>query len=78
VIVLSVRGSVGAPDSAFICYEPSGATLQGVSAGNEIGFTFTQQNVPITFTVTRSVSGELRGVPREILFPAGGTARFRY
>jgi prepilin-type N-terminal cleavage/methylation domain-containing protein len=78
VIVLSVRGSSGAPTSAVICYEPSGASLEGVGDSSAAGFAFTTQTTPITFTITRSVSGVLRGLVREVVFPAGGSARFRF
>jgi prepilin-type N-terminal cleavage/methylation domain-containing protein len=78
VIVLSVRGTPGAPDSGILCYEPSGLSMLGVSATNDAGFAFTLQTTPVTFTVTRTVSGELRGAVREVVFPAGGSARFRY
>jgi Tfp pilus assembly protein FimT len=78
VIAMAVRGSIGAPTSAIICYEPSGATLEGVGDGSSAGYAFTNQNAPITFTVTRSVSGVQRGPVREVVFPAGGSARFRF
>jgi prepilin-type N-terminal cleavage/methylation domain-containing protein len=78
VIVLSVRGSQGAPTAATICFEPSGATLEGVGDGSSNGFGFATQTVPITFTITRSVDGVQRGLVREVVFPAGGQARFRF
>ena len=78
VIVLGVRGSAAAPDAAVLCFEPSGASLQGVTASSDVGYAFSSQNTAIVFTVTRSVGGEQRGAVREVVFPAGGTARFRY
>jgi hypothetical protein len=78
VIVLSVRGSQGAPTSAAICFEPSGATLEGAGDGSSNGFAFTAQTAPITFTITRSINGVQRGLVREVVFPSGGQARFRF
>jgi prepilin-type N-terminal cleavage/methylation domain-containing protein len=78
VIVLSVAGSQGAPTLAIICYEPGGTTLEGVGDGSNAGFAFTNQNTPITFSIARTVSGEARGTVREVVFPGGGNARFRF
>jgi prepilin-type N-terminal cleavage/methylation domain-containing protein len=79
VIALSVRGSLGAADSAaVICYEPGGGTLEGVSDASSASFAFSAQTQPITFVVTRSVSGVRHGANREVVFPAGGAARFRF
>ena len=78
VITLTVAGSRGAPDAAVICFEPSGATFEGVGDASEASFAFTAQNAAIVFTVRRSVSGEQRGPNRDVIFPAGGAARFRF
>jgi hypothetical protein len=78
VIVLSVRGSQGAPTAAVICFEPGGTTLEGVGDGSSNGYAFTAQTVPFTFTITRSVNAVQRGLVREVVFPAGGQARFRF
>jgi prepilin-type N-terminal cleavage/methylation domain-containing protein len=78
VISLGVRGSLGAPNSAVICYEPGGGTLEGVSDASSASYAFTPQTGPITFVVNRSVSGEQHGANREVVFPAGGAARFRF
>jgi prepilin-type N-terminal cleavage/methylation domain-containing protein len=78
VIQLSVRGSSGAPTSAVICFEPGGALFEGVGDSSAAAFSFTTQTNPITFTITRSVSGQQRGLVREVVFPAGGPARFRF
>jgi prepilin-type N-terminal cleavage/methylation domain-containing protein len=78
VIALSVVGSLRAPDTAVICFEPSGATFEGIADASSASFAFTAQTTPIVFTVTRSVSGEQRGANREVVFPAGGAARFRF
>ena len=78
VVVLGVRGSLGAPDAAVLCFEPSGITMQGAGNASEAGYAFSAQGAPVVFTVTRSMSGEQRGAVREVVFPAGGTARFRY
>lgn len=78
VIAMAVRGNFAGGKSAIICYEPGGGTYEGVAdvaAGN---FAFTPQSQAITFTITRSVSGEQRGPTREIVFPVGGAARFRF
>jgi len=78
VISLRVAGAVGAPDAAVICYEPSGATWQGASTSTSIGFAFTRQVLPITFTISRRVDSVLRGADRNVVFQPGGIARFRY
>jgi prepilin-type N-terminal cleavage/methylation domain-containing protein len=78
VIALRVANAIGAPDSAVVCYEPSGATWQGTFTASSIGFAFTRQIAPITFTITRRVSGVTRGADRNVVFQPGGIARFRY
>jgi prepilin-type N-terminal cleavage/methylation domain-containing protein len=79
VIALGVSNSLGAPDTAVICFEPSGATYEGSSAtATSTGFAFTRQAKAIRFTVTRKVNGEDRGLSRDVLFPPGGIARFKF
>lgn len=78
VIALRVANAIGAPDSAVICYDPSGSTWQGTFSASSIGFVFTRQTTPITFTITRRVSGVTRGADRNVVFQPGGIARFRY
>jgi prepilin-type N-terminal cleavage/methylation domain-containing protein len=78
VIALRVSDAIGAPDSAVLCFEPSGATWQGAFTATTIGFAFTRQNAPITFTITRRVDGVTRGADRNVVFQPGGIARFRY
>jgi prepilin-type N-terminal cleavage/methylation domain-containing protein len=78
VIVLGARENTTALSSALICYEPSGATLKGVSDSSSAGYAFSVPQYQVTFTVTRTVNGEPRGAVREVVFPIGGTARFRY
>lgn len=79
VISLSVTGSLGAPSAAILCIEPSGATYEGAaSTTTSTGFAFTRQIKAIRFTVTRKVNGEERGLSRDVLFPPGGIARFKF
>jgi prepilin-type N-terminal cleavage/methylation domain-containing protein len=78
VIVLGAREGQTALTTAVICYEPSGVTLKGLTDSSSAGFGFTVPSLPTTFTVTRTVNSEPRGAVREVVFPAGGTARFRY
>jgi prepilin-type N-terminal cleavage/methylation domain-containing protein len=61
-----------------ICYEPSGATWQGPSAAGNVGFAFTRQVQPITFTISRTVNREARGRNRVVRFQPAGIARFTY
>lgn len=69
---------------AILCFEPGGNTFRGVVAGNapDIGFNFTPQTAPETFSVIRYInrSGgpEQRGVNRDVVFPAGGNGRMRF
>ena len=78
VISLRVAGAIGAPDAAVICFDPSGATWQGSGNSSSIGFAFTRQTQPITFTVSRKVSGVSRGANRVVVFQPGGIARVRF
>lgn len=78
VIAMTVTGSLAAPDAAVLCIEPTGASYEGTSASLAAGFTFTRQVRPIRFTITRKVNGELRGPARDVLFPPGGIARFKF
>jgi prepilin-type N-terminal cleavage/methylation domain-containing protein len=79
VIAISVTNSLAAPDAAIICFEPSGATYEGAASTTAVtGFAFTRQTKAIRFTITRKVNGEDRGVSRDVLFPPGGIARFRF
>jgi prepilin-type N-terminal cleavage/methylation domain-containing protein len=78
VIAMRASGSLGAPESAVICYEPSGATWEGVSNSSAVGLGFTRQNVPINFNLTRTVNSVARGSTRRIVFQPGGIARFRF
>jgi type II secretory pathway pseudopilin PulG len=78
VIVLSQDLDLDPKATAIaLCFEPGGMTFTGVSATSDIGFTFTPQTAPVTFTVTRSVGGVKRGVDRQIVFPASGNGRLR-
>jgi prepilin-type N-terminal cleavage/methylation domain-containing protein len=79
VISLSAGGSITTPTYAALCFEPSGATWQGVSnTASGTGYTFTRQTQPATFTFLRRVNGVTRGAPRTIVFQPGGIARFRF
>jgi prepilin-type N-terminal cleavage/methylation domain-containing protein len=78
VIALTVSVNQTAASSAVLCYEPGGGTFQGVADSSIASFAFTPQIQPVTFTVTRSVSGGQRGPTRSVVFPAGGAARFRF
>jgi prepilin-type N-terminal cleavage/methylation domain-containing protein len=78
VISVSVAGSSGAPSSAIICYEPSGATLEGIGDSSNIGFAFNSQTQDITFSVLRAVDGTQRGAVRYVVFPPGGSASPRH
>jgi prepilin-type N-terminal cleavage/methylation domain-containing protein len=78
IVTLAVADSVGAPNQAILCFEPGGATYEGVGSSSNAGFAFTTQTKTITFTVARRVNSEARGTPRVVLFPPGGSARFRF
>jgi prepilin-type N-terminal cleavage/methylation domain-containing protein len=78
VISLRVAGSIGAPELAVICYEPSGATWQGTAGTSAVGYAFTRQTLPITFTFSRKVNSVTRGADRTVVFQPGGIARFRF
>jgi prepilin-type N-terminal cleavage/methylation domain-containing protein len=78
VIILSVTGSVSAPTGAVLCFEPGGRTLEGVGDASLGGFAFTTQTTAISFYVKRTSNGEQHGATREVVFPAGGSARFRF
>ena len=81
--VIMVRPAGGATAAAF-CIEPSGRTfIAAVDGASALGFAFTDQTAPFMFNVTRQVieSGGTvvpRGVPRQIVFAAGGNGRFRF
>jgi prepilin-type N-terminal cleavage/methylation domain-containing protein len=57
-----------------ICYQPDGEVYTAVPPA-----TLARQPAtsPVLFRVSRSVNGTSHGTPREIVFPAGGTARTR-
>ncbi|MET0386434.1 MAG: prepilin-type N-terminal cleavage/methylation domain-containing protein [Polyangiales bacterium] len=65
-------------ETLALCYEPSGATWEGQSATSDIGYAFTRMVQPITFTVTRKVNTESRGLTRQVVFQPGGIARFKF
>lgn len=81
--VISIQASTAAA-SAILCFEPGGNTFRGANDGTApaIGYNFTPQTTPETFTVIRSASRggvmEPRGVNREVIFPAGGNGRMRF
>jgi len=77
----------GRATTVILCFEPGGATYTGVvdAGAPDVGFVFTPQTVAETFTVTRSITiaGDAeadrpRGVPRTVVFPAGGNGRLRF
>lgn len=79
VISMRAGGSITTPEYAALCFEPSGATWQGVSnTSSPAGYVFTRQTQPATFTILRRVDGVTRGAPRTIVFQPGGIARFRF
>jgi prepilin-type N-terminal cleavage/methylation domain-containing protein len=84
--VIRVSATVGgaAVASLLLCFEPGGRTFTAVTDGTapQVGFTFTDQTAPITFSVTRTYtpsggSVQARGVVREVVYPVGGNGRFR-
>lgn len=78
VIAVTATTSAGAVDTVNLCYEPSGATYEGAADASLAGFVFTRQAVNIKFTITRTVNSVQRGTTREVNFPPGGIARFRF
>lgn len=76
--VITLRGElpIGTAVSELrICYQPDGQTY----AETDIAPGLAPQAGGALFTVARAVPGlgGARGVPRQVLFPAGGTARIR-
>ena len=78
VIALTARDGTGALTTVAMCYEPGGGTLLGVGDSSIASFAFTPQTQAVTFTVRRTVNGEQHGPTRDVVFPAGGAARFRF
>lgn len=80
VITLTARQMVGPIGTSVatpratldICYQPNGLVFRwlGGSAYEPLGR-------PVLFTIDRTVSTTRRGVPRQVIFPAGGNARIR-
>jgi prepilin-type N-terminal cleavage/methylation domain-containing protein len=70
--VIDVKRTDGATAQIQICYQPDGAMM--IRAGGSGTFT-APVNAGVGFTITRSVDGTTRGVPRQVFFPYGGTAR---
>jgi prepilin-type N-terminal cleavage/methylation domain-containing protein len=60
---------------AQICYQPDGEIYTAVGVGTAL--TREDPLKPMLFRVYRSLNGTSRGEVREIVFPAGGTARAR-
>lgn len=82
VILVTARGGtpIASQEAVQICYQPNGQTYELFSATETGtgGVRLRPQLAPITFTVTRRLSGGVRGVSRQVVFPIGGNARVRY
>jgi prepilin-type N-terminal cleavage/methylation domain-containing protein len=78
IAVTAQTGTDPSPTAVILCSEPGGTTYEGATDASLAGFAFTRQTVNIKFTITRTVNSEQHGITREVNFPPGGVARFRF
>jgi prepilin-type N-terminal cleavage/methylation domain-containing protein len=70
--VIDIQPATGNSAQIGICYQPDGAML--VNNGGVANFAPPAAN-GIGFTITHKVGSAVQGVPRQVFFPYGGTAR---
>ena len=74
VIAATAKVNASVVNEVQICYQPDGEVYTAVPPAT---LARQQQALPVLFRVLRAVNGTSHGQIREIVFPAGGTARAR-
>jgi prepilin-type N-terminal cleavage/methylation domain-containing protein len=74
VIWVTANVNASVVNEVQVCYQPDGEIYTAVPPAT---LARQQSALPVLFRVFRSVNGVPHGVSREVVFPAGGTARAR-